>query len=202
MTDQNRKDRALWLGQNILPHEPILRAWLERRGRGGLEVDDIVQETFAILQELDSIDEIRNPRNYAFQVAYSIIQRHMRRQRVVSFQLVGDMNAMEITSDEPSPESEVSDRSDLKLVEEYIAGLPPKCRDVLILRRIHGLSYREISERLDIPENGVDRLLSKAARLLLEAFGRGGNRRRQTSKGEEEASSTVGLVGKRGKPKG
>ena len=38
-------ERAIWLGRQVLPHEPSLRAWLSRRRLGGLDVDDIIQET-------------------------------------------------------------------------------------------------------------------------------------------------------------
>ncbi|MBC7168934.1 MAG: RNA polymerase subunit sigma-24, partial [Phenylobacterium sp.] len=48
------KERAVWLAQRILPHEPALRAWLSRR-TAGLEVDDIVQETYAILAGLGEV---------------------------------------------------------------------------------------------------------------------------------------------------
>jgi RNA polymerase sigma-70 factor (ECF subfamily) len=34
---------------NVLPHEPALRAWLAGKQVHGLEVDDIVQETYARL---------------------------------------------------------------------------------------------------------------------------------------------------------
>jgi len=172
----------------------MMRAWLQRRSCGGLEIDDIIQETFAILSALESVEDIRNPRNYAFQTAYSIIQRHLRRARIVSFQSFADIDAVEISSDAPSPECEASDRDDLKSVEKYIAALPKKCRDVLILRRIQGLSYREIAERLDISENAVEKLLSKGARLLIDAFGRGGNRPRQASIGERKALTSTKLV--------
>jgi len=185
------KDRAYWLGQHVLPHEPMLRNWLQRKVRGALEVDDIVQETFAKLAELESVADIRNPRSYAFQVAFSIIQKHLRRSRIISFQSFTDVDMGQISSDTPSPETEAADRNDLKSVEHYIEALPTKCRDVIILRRIDGLSYRQISEKLNISEDSAERLLSKATNLLMEAFGRGGIRGREGSKDDGEASGSA-----------
>jgi RNA polymerase sigma-70 factor (ECF subfamily) len=47
------QQRALWLAEHVLAHEAALRAWLVRRiprGAGPyLEVDDVVQETYAVL---------------------------------------------------------------------------------------------------------------------------------------------------------
>ena len=46
---QYSDERAIWLGRHVLPHEPALRAWLRRRRLGGLEIDDIIQETYTRL---------------------------------------------------------------------------------------------------------------------------------------------------------
>jgi len=54
-------ERAIWLARNALPHEPALRAWLARRPLAGLEVDDIVQETYAILAALCARTTVATP---------------------------------------------------------------------------------------------------------------------------------------------
>jgi RNA polymerase sigma factor (sigma-70 family) len=163
-------DRALWLGKYILPHEAALRAWLRSKPRGTLEVDDIVQETYAILVSRESVDEIQNPKNYAFQVAFSIIQTHLRRLRIVSFESLGDVDTSQFTSDLPTPEREAADRENLRIIGACISALPKKCREVIVLRRIHGLSHREIAAQLRISERAVEKLVSKALRLLAESL--------------------------------
>ena len=66
-------ERALWLARNVLPHEPALRAWLSRRPVDGLDIDDIVQETYARLSTTQSVEDIRNPRTYLITTARSVI---------------------------------------------------------------------------------------------------------------------------------
>jgi RNA polymerase sigma-70 factor (ECF subfamily) len=63
-------ERALWLARNILPHEPALRAWLSRRQVAGLDVDDIVQDSYARLSTAGSVDKIHSPRSYMFCTAF------------------------------------------------------------------------------------------------------------------------------------
>ena len=55
------RERTRWFLRNILPHEPSLRAWLTRRHPLGLEVEDIIQEAYAILADLDGLDGIVYP---------------------------------------------------------------------------------------------------------------------------------------------
>lgn len=180
------KDRASWLARHVLPHEKALRKWLSTRPRGDLEVDDIVQETYVILANLESIDHIEAPRNYAFQIAHSVIQAYFKRARVVAFRPFADLDVINVHSNAPSPETEASDKEYLRLVEGYLDSLPRQYRDVLVLRRVHHFSYREIADHLGISMNAVEKRLIKATRLLMNFFKDGGNQSPGSSTDEED----------------
>lgn len=167
-------ERALWLSGQIVPHEPALRAWLVGRMPLGLEVDDVIQETYARLITLQSVEGVRNPKNYAFQTAYSVLMTHLRRSRVVSLRAVVDIDYLGAAADEPSPEQEAADRDELRRLSEAIANLPPRVGEVFRLRRIDGLSQREVAIRLGISESTVEKHMGKSLFLLASTFGRGG----------------------------
>ncbi len=68
-------ERTRWFMHHILPHEAALRGWLSRRrAPGAFDVDDIVQESYALLAERERVDDILNPRAYLFQVAHSLVR--------------------------------------------------------------------------------------------------------------------------------
>jgi len=167
-------DRALWLSQNVLPHEPALRVWLTHRRTVGLDVDDIVQETYAKLAALDSVANIRQPKSYIFQTAYSVIITHIRRSRVISIRAIDEIDLLSLSSDEPSPERQLDDREQLQLLAQAIASLPEGCRRVFVLRRVEGFSQRAVAERLGLSENTVEHHMTKSVHLLMDIFGRGG----------------------------
>jgi RNA polymerase sigma factor (sigma-70 family) len=173
--------RALWLARNVLPIEPALRAWLGRYRVAGLEVDDIVQETYAILCGLEMTEHIHNPRQYAFQTADSVILRHVRHARVVPMRALGDLDQLQIALPDASPEQTVIDRDALNVLAQFIATLPGKTRQVFVLRRVEGLSQREIAQKLHISESTVEKHISKALRLLSLRFEDGGNGAGQAS---------------------
>jgi RNA polymerase sigma factor (sigma-70 family) len=179
------QDRAAWLARNVLPHEAALRAWLRQKYTLGVEVDDIVQETYAILAGLGSVENIRNPRSYAFQTAHSLILAHLRRSKIVSIRIASDFELASAMSDTPSPEEVAQDRDELENVARVLADLPPKVREVFVLRRVQGLSQRETAEHLGISENSVEKRVSQGIRVLLEAFGRGGKRGANSLKGSK-----------------
>jgi RNA polymerase sigma-70 factor (ECF subfamily) len=181
MTHINQ-ERSLWLMAHVLPHEPALRSWLQRKRMGDLEVDDVIQETYTILAERESVEEILNPKAYTFQTAYSVIINHLRRSRIVSIRTAADVEDLGVMIDEPSLERQIADRDELRHVVDAIAALPEKCREVFILWRIECLSQRDIAARLGISENTVEKHVSKGIRLLMNIFGRGGKGAGQASK--------------------
>lgn len=167
-------ERARWLARHVLPHEPALRAWLRHRRVVDLDVDDIVQETYARLSSIDSVEGVRNARTYAFQTAYSVIMSHLRRSRVVAIRAVADIDQLGAVAEAPSPEDELVDRDELLRLAEAIAAMPEKVRAVFRLRRVEGLSQRLVAERLGLAESTVEKHMAKGFRLLMDRFGRGG----------------------------
>lgn len=173
-------ERAVWLAQRILPHEPALRAWLSRRA-AGLDVDDVVQETYAVLAGLAEVSHIRSPRSYMFEVAKSVVLQGLRRSPVVAFEALAEADGLQAPSDAPSPETVAADRQELSRVATLIAALPPKCRQVFILRKVHGLSQKEIARRLNLAESTVEKHVGKALAILTAKIGRGGTGRLESS---------------------
>ncbi len=167
-------ERALWLARHVLPHEPMLRAWLQRRVVPGIDVDDVVQETYARLSQIASVEEVRDPRSYMFQAAHSIIASHVRRSRIVPIQAIAHLDALEAPSDEPDPETQALARDELNQLALAIKAMPERIREVFVLRRVQGLSQREVAGRLGLSESTVEKHMSKGFRHLSALFGRGG----------------------------
>lgn len=166
--------RAVWLARHILLHEPALRAWLRRRD-GVDEIDDVVQETYAVLAGLAGVDHILRPKAYMFQVAHSIVIERLRRARIVRIDAMGEIEELTVQDDTASPERIASDRQELRRVAVLIATLPDRCRQTFILRKIEGLSQREIAQRLGVSEGTVEKQLTKGVRLLMDALARSEN---------------------------
>jgi len=166
-----RPGRSLWLADEILPHEPALRAWLSRSRVAGLEIDDVIQEAFATLVALDTVDHIRSPRNYLFQTARSIVLRHLRRAQVVRFEALPGPDDAQFANDERSPEDAAILRDRLRDADRLLGALPDRAREAFLLRRVQGLSQREIAARMKVSENTVEKHIGKALRLIMQAVG-------------------------------
>jgi RNA polymerase sigma factor (sigma-70 family) len=175
------RERTRWFLRNILPHEAALRGWLSRAAPAGVDPDDIIQESYTILAELETVDAIRHPRAYLFQVARSVIMRHVRRARIVPIHTVDDLERLEQPENAASPEQYAIDRDELRQLARAIAAMPLKTREAFVLRRVRDMPQREIAARMRISENTVETHISRGILFLMDWFGRGGNRRSQTS---------------------
>lgn len=188
-------ERGLWLAQHILIHEPELRSWLWRRKVPGIDVDDVIQESYAIFAGLRAVEHIHHPRIYLFQVAKSVMLQDLRRSRVIAFSAFAEFDALSLPDEAPSPEAVALGRQELGRLAELIDKLPRKCREAFVLRKVRGLSQREVAIEMGVSENTVEKHIGKALGTLGSLIGRGGNRRLSPSY-SHEATTPGQLSGK------
>lgn len=126
-----------------------------------------MQECYYRLSLLDSVDAIVTPRAYLFTVARNIALQQMRRARIVRIETLTEIDAARIESDAPSPERIASGRQELARVRSLIAALPDRCRQIVEMRKIDGLSQKEIARRLGVSEAVVENEASRGLRAVL-----------------------------------
>lgn len=164
-------DRNAWFVEQVLPHEAALERYLRRNWRDPDEVPDLRQEVYA--RVYDSCDMARLPDSalaFVLATARNLLIDRARRAQVVSIETFADMEALAPALDELSPERHASARSELRRLQDALTLLPPRCRAVVELRKIEGLSQREVASRLGITEDTVERQVSKGIRLLAAAL--------------------------------
>jgi RNA polymerase sigma-70 factor (ECF subfamily) len=165
-------NRARWLAAHVLPHEAALRSWLSRRVLSSIDIDDVIQETYATLAAIPRTDHILNPKAYLFEVAKSVVCKEVRRARVVKLADYVELDEISLPSDDPSPEAVIVAREELRRTEAVIDTLPAKCREAFTLRKLRGLSQRETAHRMAISEKTVEKHIGKALFKLMQAVGR------------------------------
>lgn len=168
--DFDRADLIRWVSREILPHEADVRAWLRRSLVVSGEVDDVVQEAYCRLADLKDHSHILSPRAYFFQTARSVVLEQMRRARIVRIDAVTEIDALRIEWDEPSPERIAGGRRDLARVMEIVATLPERARRIFELRKIQGLSQKDIARTLGVSENIVENEAARGLKVVLTAL--------------------------------
>lgn len=188
------RERARWIATWMLPVEPALRSWLRQKtsGKSDLEIDDIVQETYAIMGGLASTDHIISPRNYVFQTAHSIVLAHHRRRKIVPIDYFADLDSLSSVDLAPSPEMEVSGRQELLRLGELLMELPPRQREAFRLLKLESLSQRQAAMRMGVSESTLEKHVAKAILFLMGRLGRSG---RHEPRASSKVRSIVRIVG-------
>ncbi len=157
-------DHAQWFAAEVQPHEAALRAYLRGRFPGLADVDDLIQETYAHLIRAKVAGKIREVRPYLFVTARNAAVDLARHRQVAATESLGNIEQLSVVEDRPNAAETLSHDQEIEILHEAINALPARCREVLILRRFHGLSHQAIAQQLNISVNTVD------AQLCLAVF--------------------------------
>ena len=147
---------AGWYAKEIRPHEAGLRSWLRARFPALADPEDLLQESFLRLLRARERGHVSNPKAFLFATARNAALDLFRRQNVISMEPLVSESASFVQEDRPSVPEIVSRSQEIEILHEAIKALPPRCREIMTLQKIHGFSNRRIAERLGISINTVN----------------------------------------------
>ena len=159
-----------WFVTEVLPLEGMLERFLRRNWRDENDIADLRQEVYAKVFVSSSGCQPDSAQAFVLSTARNLLIDRARRARIVSIETFADMDALELIA-EPIPiERNLMARSELKLLQAALELLPARCREAVELRKIEGLSQREVARRMGITEATVERQVSKGVRVLAAAL--------------------------------
>ncbi len=168
----NVRQDGEWFAEEVLPHEPLLRAYLQKHFPALSDLDDIVQEAHLRLLRAGERGAIASGKAYLFAVARNVAIDAIRKNRRVSPLRVNELPPWCVLEESADAAETASVRQEICLAAEAIDALPPRCREIVVLRGVRGLPYREISQRLGVSEQTVRvqmaRGMKKCAEFLRE----------------------------------
>lgn len=178
--DSPPSDLDRWFAAEVQPHETVLRAWLRARFGGRLDVDDLVQESFARVLAARRGAELRAPKAFLFTIARNLALDQLRRRGVFAPEPLVESGALFVMDENGDVPEAVAHHHDLLLLTEAIQSLPPRCQEIFTLRKIYGLSQKEIAAQLGLSTStvsaqlaiGLDRCTDFFARARREREGR------------------------------
>jgi len=160
-----RDEQARWFEAEVQPHEAGLRHWLRRRFPWLTDIDDLVQECYARLLHARREGRVTHARSYLFTTARNAAYDQARRLQVVSIESVAEMAELAGPEERPDAADRLTQEQELEILGAAIEALPRRCRLVVKLRKLRGLSYLEIAQQLGISVHTVNAQLAKGMLL-------------------------------------
>jgi RNA polymerase sigma-70 factor (ECF subfamily) len=148
-------EKARWFADQVQPHEDSLRSYLRHTFPGVRDVDDVVQESYLRVWRARASQPIQSARAFLFKVARHLAIDLVRREQVSPIREVTDFAALTVTENRPNAADAACTSHDTMMLAQAIESLPARCREVVILRKLKGVSQKEIAARLGISEQTV-----------------------------------------------
>ena len=167
---------ALWFAQEVQPHEAALRGWMAARFPAVRDVDDLVQEAYSRLIRTRRTGSIACARAFLFVTARNLALNHLRHQQHERPAGLAEIDPSIVADERPGVPESLARAEDLQVLVRAIQALPERCRQVVTLRKIYGLSQKETAERLGITEPTVEAQGAIGLRKCIEYFRRQGYR--------------------------
>jgi len=159
------------------------------------EVEDIVQETYVRLCQVNEETEITNPQSYLVKTVRNLALDYAKRassrlnvpleeEEELAFlggRTLRDETFAQVTSDE-----------EFSQFCEAVRQLPVQCRRVFVLKRVYGYSQKEIAKELGITQSAVEKHVALAVRRCTAFM-------MQFESAAEQAVSTVSTIGSKGR---
>jgi RNA polymerase sigma-70 factor (ECF subfamily) len=135
------------------------------------DAEDAVQEAF--LRAVRYFDGFRgvDGRAWLLRIVRNTCFTQLRRGRTGGEHVEFDEQVHTAEDESTGPEADLVRTMTADLVRERLAGLPAEFREVLVLRELEGMSYKEIAQVAGVPIGTVMSRLSRARRQLVAALG-------------------------------
>ena len=156
--------------QTVLPHLDAaynLARWLTGNEH---DAEDVVQESY--LRAIKFFDGFHgeSARPWLLAIVRNTCYTWLRRNRIDEPTTELDESTPMIDQSSANPESILLAAARTELVRHAVEALPPGFREIVILRELEGMSYKEIAEIASIPVGTVMSRLSRARARLQECL--------------------------------
>lgn len=175
-----------WFFREIFPLEPALTRFLARNWRTRDQIGDLRQEIYASVYESARDRLPLQAKPFLFTVARNHLINSARRERIVSFELVADLEALPVVIDSITPERQLTARDELRRLQAGLNKLPSRCREIVMLRKVEGLTQREVAQRLKVGESTVEHQMVYGMRALVDYMLGGSGRIRRGTAAQKE----------------
>lgn len=149
------------------------------------DIEDVSQEAFLKAYVAERKRQIDEPKSYLFRVAKHIAISQLRKNARQPLSYIEDFDLIDVVGSTSTTEDEVLAHQRLGLRCDAVAALTPQVRRAYLMRKVYGMSHKEIAAGLNISKSTVEKHLAKGI-MQCERFVR-----ERTAQEEQVASNTA-----------
>ena len=166
----------VWVKQNLTEaskteNSPVTKTFLQNLGglRSYLshffhskhDIDDVLQDAYVRAVQAEKVEEIQTPKAFLYKICKNLAINHHTKaaQRLTDY--IADFDDLEVLYSTVSMDEQVEQENRFVQFCESVKCLPPQCRRAFVLKKVYGLSSKEVAQRLGITISTVDKHLAR-----------------------------------------
>ncbi|MDX6574398.1 MAG: hypothetical protein QOE96_351 [Blastocatellia bacterium] len=150
----------------VLPHLDAaynLARWLTRNDA---DAEDVVQEAYLRAFRFFAGFHGEDGRAWLLGIVRNTTYTWMQRNRSPELNMPLDDELVEVKSNDLGPEALLLQKADARILRQALEELPLEFREVLVLRELEEMSYKQIAVMADLPIGTVMSRLARARKRL------------------------------------
>ncbi len=159
-------DQARWFAEEVHPHDGQLKAYLRGSFPSVRDVDDVVQESYLRVWKAHAVRPILSAKAFLFKVARHVALDRVQRSKVSLEDPVGNLAAVAVIQNSTHVAESIEADERVHLLASALVTLPPRCREIVMLRKLRGMPRKDVAHQLGISEKTVDEQLARGLRRL------------------------------------
>lgn len=148
----------------FIENESAIKRFIGRFLSRPQDIDDVSQEAFLKAYSAEKVRHIDQPKAYLFRISKNIALTSLSKKSNQITDYIEESVDSQVLLECPSVEGEVEAHQYIGQFCAAAATLPPQCCKAFLLRKVYGLSHKEIAERLDIAVSTVEKHLMLGGR--------------------------------------
>jgi RNA polymerase sigma factor (sigma-70 family) len=127
--------------------------------RAPQDIEDIAQETYLRAYMAEQRETIEQPKAFLFRVAKNLALTKLSKKSRLITDYIEEAGTAVVIETAAGSDQMLEAQECLDLYCEAVATLPEKCRQVFLYRKVHGLSHKDIGERMGLSVSSVEKYL-------------------------------------------
>lgn len=153
----NRDDHSIAV--TFLKNLSGLRSYLSNFFHSSHDIEDVLQDAYIRAIEAEKLKQIRTPKAFLYKVCKNLAINHHNKAAQKLTDYIEDFDELNVIDTGVSVEEQIEQENRFAQFCNSVKLLPPQCRRVFVLKKVYGLSNKEIAKQLAISVSTVDKHL-------------------------------------------
>ena len=156
------------IGETFLANRSSLKRFISQFINHPQDIEDIVHDAFLNSYAAEINTKIHKPKAFLFQTARNLAFKHLSKSSNRLTDYLGDFDLSEVLIEGSSMEDTAESHEQFAFFCKAVQKLPLQCRRAFILRKVYGLSHKEIAKHLNISVSTVEKHLATGITRCLD----------------------------------